>query len=270
MSDFIKLWRNKEHQDIELLSASFTDFSFSKHFHEELALGIIEKGVEGLDYNGKKLMIPQGNIVAINPGEMHTGFAGTNKGWTYRMFYFNKKCIENILKDSFSKHSMVLNNASINNPSLFSSLYCLHKSLEEDDFTLHKESLLTHNIHQLFIQYGDVKLEESLSFKDYKYNMIIRDYLCDNYEENISLDELSKLIPRDKYQLIRNFKKQFNISPHQFLLLLKIQKARNLLLKGGDIADVALSTGFFDQSHFSKKFKTIYGTSPGNYLSFFK
>jgi len=270
MRDYIKLWRNKEHKNIELLSASFKEFSYSKHWHNELALGIIEKGVEGLDYKGSKIMIPQGNIVAINPGEIHTGFAGTKTGWTYRMFYFNEESIKDILEESYSKYSMILKETNIKDDVLYKNLYSLHKSLEEEDFTLNKESLLIHTIHQMFLKHGDIKLTEKLSFTDYKYNAIIKEYLIENCKENISLQDLVTLVPRDKYQIIRNFKKQFHLSPHQFLVLLKVEKARLLLLKGCNITEAALSTGFFDQSHFSNKFKTIYGTSPGAYISFFK
>ena len=46
MTEYSKIWKNKEHQNIELLSASFKKFSFSKHWHDEFAIGVIETGLE--------------------------------------------------------------------------------------------------------------------------------------------------------------------------------------------------------------------------------
>jgi hypothetical protein len=86
-----KIWRNETFSGIELLSANFTKFKFAKHWHEELAIGVIEEGAEGLLYRGDNLIIPKRHIVAINPAEVHTGFSGTPDGWRYRMFYFDLK-----------------------------------------------------------------------------------------------------------------------------------------------------------------------------------
>jgi hypothetical protein len=43
-----KIWTNDAFSGVELLSASYTKFEFSKHWRDELAIGIIEEGAEGL------------------------------------------------------------------------------------------------------------------------------------------------------------------------------------------------------------------------------
>ena len=270
MSEYVKLWRNEEYKEIELLSASFKDFSFSKHWHDELSIGLIQKGVETVDYRGSKIDIPQGNIIAINPSEIHTGFSGSSEGWTYRMFYFNLTLVQEILSSHFKHSSVILKEPIIYDPSLFKKLLKLHFSLEEKEFTLTKDSELIIAITELFTHHGDIKQKETLEYKDFKVNTLVKDYLIDNYNDNISLDELSKLAQRDKYQVIRNFKNQFNLTPHQFLVLLKTKKAKQLLELGLDITNAALDCGFCDQSHFTKNFKNLYGTTPGQYLSYAK
>ena len=270
MSEYAKLWRNKEYKSIELLSASFKDFSFSKHWHDELSIGLIEKGVETVEYRGSKIDIPQGNIIAINPSEIHTGFSGSSEGWTYRMFYFDVELIQNILSQHFKDFSVIVKEPVINDPLLFQKLLKLHITLEQNSFCLTKESLLILSIIELFSNHGDLKQQESLVYKDFKVNQLVKEYLIENCSENISLDELSNLTQRDKYQIIRNFKKQYNITPHQFLVLLKTKKAKVLLEKGFDITNSALECGFVDQSHFTKNFKCLYGTTPGMYINSFK
>lgn len=267
MSEYAKLWRNEQYKEIELLSASFKNFSFTKHWHDELSIGLIQQGVESLDYRGSRIDIPQGKIIAINPSEVHTGYSGTKGGWAYRMFYFDVKLIKTILLEHSSFVSSIVKEPIIDDPLLFQNLLKLHISLEEQHFSLTKDSLLTMAITHLFCNHGDIKLTPKLDYKDLNVNHMIREYLIENCSENITLDELSKLAQRDKYQLIRNFKNQFGITPHQFLILLKTKKAKLLLEKGQDITNSALECGFFDQSHFTRNFKSLYGTTPGQYLA---
>ncbi|QKJ23491.1 AraC family transcriptional regulator [Poseidonibacter lekithochrous] len=265
MSEYAKIWKNKEYNNIELLSASFKKFSYSKHWHDEYAIGLIQKGVEGLDFNGSKIHIPQNNIVAINPGEVHTGFSGSKHGWTYRMFYLDTQLIKEVLSEQNIHTLPSLTNPKLDDSLLFNSLLQLHISLEEEQFTLKRDSLLISSITSLFSKYSNIKFHSPKKYKDFAINNRIKDYLFDNYKENITLDELSILVKRDKYQIIRNFKVQFGITPHQFLILLKIKKSKEHLEKGLDITNTALECGFFDQSHMSRNFKSIYGLTPGLY-----
>ena len=267
MSEYAKLWRNEDYKDIELLSASFTDFSFTKHWHDELSIGLIQRGVETVDFGGKKVDIPQGHIVAINPSEVHTGFSSTKQGWTYRMFYFDVKLVERILSQHFSHSSVILSKNIIYDPTLFNKLLHLHLCLEEQTFSLSQESLLITALTELFLEHADLKQKETLTYNDSLVNKLLKEYMIENFSENITLDELSNLVQRDKYQLIRNFKHQFKITPHQFLVLIKTQKAKEFLEMGKNITNSAHGCGFFDQSHFTKNFKSLYGTTPGKYLN---
>ncbi|MFA0813828.1 AraC family ligand binding domain-containing protein [Microbulbifer epialgicus] len=78
--EFSQMWRSSTHESIELFHAYFRNFNFNKHWHDELAVGIIQSGAEKLDYRGQTEIIPQGDIVAINPGEVHTGYTGSEEG----------------------------------------------------------------------------------------------------------------------------------------------------------------------------------------------
>lgn len=265
MSEYAKIWKNRDYSKIELLSASFNKFSYAKHWHDEFAIGLIQKGAEGLDFNGSKISIPANNIVAINPGEVHTGFSASNIGWTYRMFYFDVSLIKEILQDRNIYNLSSFVNLSIHDPKLFNKFLSLHIALEEEHFKLKKDSLIVESITEIFSTYTSSKFDKTKTHKDFRINTLIREYIIDNFSQNISLDELSLLFKRDKYQLIRNFKSQFNISPHQFHNFLKIQKSKILLEKGFDISTIALDCGFFDQSHYSRNFKNIFGLSPGSY-----
>ncbi len=270
MSEYSKIWKNKDYNNIELLSASFKEFSFSKHWHDEFAIGLIEEGTEGLDLNGAKLNITKNNIVAINPGEVHTGFSASNNGWKYRMFYFDSNLIQSILSEYSIQNDTLLTNPNITNPYLFQNLLNLHHSLESEHFNLTRDSLLINTITELFEQYGNRKFNTKKHSKDFLINKQIKEYLFDNFSQNISLEELSNLTNMNKYQLIRNFKKEYSLTPHQFLNYIKINKSKDFLCKGYSIIDTALECGFFDQSHLSRYFKKYTGVSPNIYKNALK
>lgn len=269
MSEYAKIWKNEQYNNIELLSAKFKNFSYSKHWHDELAIGLIQKGVEGLDFNGSKIHIPQNNIVAINPGEVHTGFSGCDSGWTYRMFYFDTSLIKELMQEQNIFNFPCIINPSIEDKNLFNNLLKLHISLENEHLSLERDSFLVYSLVQLFSKHSTIKFKNNKSYKDFDVNKIIRDYIIDNLKENISLEELSLLVNRDKYQVIRNFKKQYGLTPHQFLILLKIKRSKELLEEGFGLTDIALECGFFDQSHLGRNFKSVYGLTPGVYQSSF-
>nr|MDJ0889072.1 helix-turn-helix transcriptional regulator [Desulfobacterales bacterium] len=65
--------------------------------------------------------------------------------------------------------------------------------------------------------------------------------------------------------LIRRFKAATGITPHAYRMNCRIEQGRALLRQDGDIADIALACGFFDQSHFHRYFKAMTTVTPQEY-----
>ena len=260
-----KIWRNETFSGIELLSANFTKFQFSKHWHEELAIGVIEEGAEGLLYRGDNLIIPKRHIVAINPAEVHTGFSGTPDGWRYRMFYFDLKELSRQFENRGLPIDPIINQPMIDDDYLFDILFQLHLSLEQSSFELTKESLFILALERLFTQYGSAKIE----FNNIccKSSYLARDFIHDNFELTPSLTELEQISNCSKFQLIKSFKTIFGVTPHQYLLLVKVNNAKKMLSKGLSSVDVTMACGFYDQSHLTRNFKKAFGISPSKYLT---
>lgn len=84
-------------------------------------------------------------------------------------------------------------------------------------------------------------------------------------EMRISLDEMAKALYLSKFQFIRSFKHSVGLTPHQFQIQNRIRKAQHLLIDNRNITEVALATGFCDQSHFIKHFKKYIGLTPTVY-----
>jgi AraC-like DNA-binding protein len=93
----------------------------------------------------------------------------------------------------------------------------------------------------------------------------IQQYLRGVHDQKLNLEELAQRFSLDKYQLIRYFKRQVGVTPNGYLTLLRIEQAKSLLAQGHALVEVALETGFYDQSHFARYFRTYTGVTPRGY-----
>jgi AraC-like DNA-binding protein len=94
---------------------------------------------------------------------------------------------------------------------------------------------------------------------------VIRDYLQNYFLEKVTLDQLEQVSGLNKFHIIRLFKTAFTIPPHTYQTLLRINYAKKELCKDRQLTEVALESGFYDQSHFSKVFKWYTGITPDKY-----
>lgn len=84
-------------------------------------------------------------------------------------------------------------------------------------------------------------------------------------EMKLSIDEMAHSLYISKYHFIRSFKQTVGLTPHQFLIQNRVRKAQHMLNNSDNITEVALSTGFCDQSHFIRNFEKYVGLTPTVY-----
>ena len=86
-------------------------------------------------------------------------------------------------------------------------------------------------------------------------------------EEAVSLDlqALSSHTGTSRFAALRAFKRYFGLPPHTFQLQMRVDQAQVGLRAGHTPAQVAVDCGFFDQSHLTRHFKRILGTTPAQY-----
>jgi AraC family transcriptional regulator len=92
------------------------------------------------------------------------------------------------------------------------------------------------------------------------------DYLKENYNQKLSNSELLSIANLSPYYFIRLFKRETGKTPHEYLVHLKIEKAKELLSYSNySITEICFLCGFSEHSHFSKVFKKLTGSTPLNY-----
>jgi AraC-like DNA-binding protein len=83
--------------------------------------------------------------------------------------------------------------------------------------------------------------------------------------EKVSVKEMAREVGLSESHFSRTFKHITGETPHQFALRLRLERAGAALARSSsaDIASVAAECGFFDQSHFTRKFRKKFGITPG-------
>jgi AraC family transcriptional regulator len=130
---------------------------------------------------------------------------------------------------------------------------------------LYGETLTIAFVLQLLSQYSahKIKLQPpkgKLSSNQLKH---VLDYTQAHLCEELSLETMAEEINLSPFHFSRLFKNTAGYSLHQFILGLKIERAKSLIRKRTlSLTEVALLTGFYDQSHFIHTFKRAVGVSP--------
>ena len=267
-----KFWCDRDLGNLELIRATYISHTFSRHTHEGYAIGVIEEGIEGFRYQGANHAAPASSIVIVHPGEVHTGHAVTQSGWTYRMFYPETNIFQLAASEiaDCPQPLPYFPEPVIYDPQLAAQLRNLHICLENRASKLEKESSMMWVFARLINRYAQTPPPIKPIGSEVAAVKHTQEYLQVNYANNISLKELANLVNLKPLRLLRVFRQTFGLPPHAYLTQLRVTQARKLLARGMLIAEVAVDTGFSDQSHLHRHFKRIVGVTPGQYVRGFK
>ncbi len=114
---------------------------------------------------------------------------------------------------------------------------------------------------------------EQLTYSDRSYLnhedesiLHIQLWLQENFDQQISIKELAVNNGMSERTLARKFKKLTQLTPTEYIQTLRVERAKELIQATNlTMTEIAEKTGFYDPSHFSKKFIQINGLSPNKY-----
>ena len=259
----IQFYIDHELPYFELKLCNSTELSYKKHAHEEYSVGIVELGKSCFWYEGTILDLGPQTIIYLPPDLVHSCNPIDSNQWKYKLLYINKEWMERFLA---SNSELALNLPVISAGSTgmaFAQVGKMMKSLNGSDSPLEKEANILAVLEQALK--GEGMPRDLQSSRDQFQLKIVREYLQSRFTEKITLDQLERCSGINKFHLIRLFKEAFKIPPHTYQTLLRINYAKKELRRNEAILEVAHKAGFYDQSHFSKTFKSYTGTTPERY-----
>ncbi|WP_068501416.1 AraC family transcriptional regulator [Paenibacillus kribbensis] len=249
----------KKSAGITALSASITEFKYKKHSHMEYAIGVTLRGIQQYNLDGSLQLSYQNGVMLFNPEQAHDGMAHNEAGLDYVMLYIEPQLLLEIIE---KKDIVRFSTPIVYDYRLEQRILSLSNAiLSEKDEALCSELLLS---------LTDSLFQTNLSTGDKKDNALVRkakDMIHTDLENVLKLDEICKELNLSKFQFIRLFNAHTGISPYQYFLNCKIERAKQLIEKNGDIYSAVAECGFVDLTHLNKHFKSVYGTTAFEYMS---
>ncbi|WP_271411509.1 AraC family transcriptional regulator [Pseudomonas sp. Q1-7] len=96
-----------------------------------------------------------------------------------------------------------------------------------------------------------------------------KELIANHLTDGLSVAELAQECSLSRSYFTRAFKQSTGITPHEWLLKMRVEKAKQLMLHTQlNLSQIGLDCGFADQSHFSRVFQRIAGTSPSRWRRF--
>lgn len=266
----VQFVRDPSLRSIELRYSEYTEPVFHRHNHEAYSIGMVKKGRTRFHIvreDEAVLPVTPGNVVLINPGEVHACNPEAGTCFAYYMLYIEPDYFLRMVSDFsgslVTAYRFPVSLLKSRDPGRQVNQLCL--SIQRRQPGIEIETRLLETLAAILkgclplIPVLEVSREPSHSVE------AGYEYLRDHSSENISLKELAGMCHLSPYHFLRLFRRQYGLPPHTAQMQMRVNLGRRLLAEGETIANAAVATGFADQSHFTREFKKSVGTTPQKY-----
>ena len=249
---------------IERIEARFSGQGFAPHRHDTYAIGITLSGVQTFAYRGERRVSLPGNVIVLHPDELHDGAAGTEDGLTYRMMYVPPERLVEAMPRSATALPFVASPV-IDDPRFAAFLASALDDIEHAVDPLRLDDVLANTLAGLMRHAGS----DTPSTGRRAGPEVARAcaYLRENADRSVHSEELEAVTGLDRFTLARQFRRVVGMSPHRYLVMRRLERAKALMQDGNGLAETAIAAGFADQAHFSRHFKATFGMTPGRWLA---
>jgi AraC-like DNA-binding protein len=138
----------------------------------------------------------------------------------------------------------------------------LHGAVTAHESPLLIEALLTRLTLRLLRPHFGSSFTGTQNFARAQAVRLAREHLDAHVADKVMLQDLASAARTSPYRLVRMFSAEVGMPPHAYQTQLRVRLARQLLAVGIPAAEVAAQSGFYDQAHLSKVFKSYTGVSP--------
>jgi len=269
MTEHAKYHHVSEVPGLVLGSARFADVGFDRHYHLDFHIGFVTEGIQRHRSKGESFLLGPGRIALMPPGEIHDGASEGGGAYTLKTFRLSQALIAGMAEEiSGQPRELELTSVLLEDPRLVGNLRGLHEAMQQavGPGSLALQTQWFTLLERLLCQSRTITPESipgSLSALQWSR---VRDYCFSHIDQRITLDDLAGLCGLGRFPFLKQFKRTIGMTPHAWLLRLRLERACGLLSRSGPpIIDVAHAVGFYDQSHFNRAFRQAFGVAPSRY-----
>lgn len=261
----------------------FQDASWSMepNKHDFFEMVYVKKGNAVFEISGQPAPIGPNDIVIIKPNQLHRLIVKSEAGCEFIVLSFgftsqkntefSEVPLEDFLNFVNSKETGAFISLKVSQKNDIITL--LNRILKERESTeIGSDFLNRLMVLELFVLISralKMEWENSIKFKSPKLKELIEisvKYIKNNFERDISLGDIAKFVFLSPSYFTRAFKDEMGISPINFLLKVRIERAKELLAETDTkISNIALNVGFSNQQRFNEIFKKYTKSTPLQY-----
>lgn len=266
-NDWLEL---RQHADtgIETIRAHFEGHAYDPHWHDSYLVGITLSGTQEFHCRRERHRSTPGDAFLLEPGEIHDGDAPVAGGFTYLTFYLDEVWLSSTLRGLYESvpcsYSLHFSRTMAREPQLAGAIARTFHALHSEEMRIVQQSTMDDLLGQL-TRHSQWRKRLPSHLQSAAVAHRARDYLHAHMGDNIGLSDLARETGTDRFTLTRCFKREFHLSPHAWLIQLRLANARSMLARGEQPASVAAALGFADQSHLGRWFQRAYRLSPAHY-----
>jgi AraC-like DNA-binding protein len=240
--------------------------AFPLHWHDNMEFLRIREGSLILSCASHQLTLLPGDVGVISSQMLHTGLSGP-EGVVYDVLRIDYALLCNGTTTS-DTYLQGLHDGScqfeplVRNDSIRQRLDDIVEARRQPD-KQHPMQLLALLYDLSGLLYKHCTIQDILGLPAQKQLGQVIDYINDHYTENISSAMLSQLFGHDEAYFCRKFKKHTGLTIMKYIQILRMEKARKLLVETAlSVQDIAVSCGFSDAAYFNNCFKKLYRITP--------
>lgn len=231
-------------------------------------IAVTEQGTALPWYRGSTHIHGPGDMIVLNPGEVHGGGPARGSIWQYRSLYPSADLMQRavLALSGSDKRFPQFAEKVVDDPAVATAIRRAHIALEEPSSALERETRLFQALGCLIARHAVDRVAVQRIASEHRAVQRALDYLRAQPAENVSLEKLACEAGLSPFYFCRVFHQQTGLSPHAYQTLVRVRRAKSLLAKRVPIPQAAVEAGFCDQAHLTRHFKRIYGVTPGRYL----
>lgn len=247
--------------DLEITTATHSRRDFPRHIHDSFCIGLVQHGARIITTQNTETRIGPGELFVLNPRQPHSCKAD-DAGTSYHVINIAPEVM-----DAFAGPCPAFKPLRIVSRPLAHHMQRLCSLAGRDYTPLERETCLVQLLSPLIAHGSAVAPSAAPTHASQDVIKPVLEYIHAHYTGKPSLTELARLCHRSPYHFQRIFVKYMGLSPHDYLMYVRIKHSKTMLRDGCPIADVAQNVGFVDQSHFTHSFKRIVGMTPGYFAA---